>query len=64
MGSELNGGVVMRAILKSLLNPSRSYATKAWIAMLVVLTMCLCATVASAQTVPLQAVNVSQVKTG
>jgi hypothetical protein len=38
----------MRAILKSLMNPSRSYATKAWIAMLVVLTMCLCATVANA----------------
>src|ERR1035437_2744048 len=64
MGSELNGGVVMRAILKSLkslMNSSRSYATKAWIAMLVVLTFCLCATVANAQTAPLQPINVSQV---
>jgi hypothetical protein len=51
----------MRAILKSLMNPSRSYATKAWIAMLAVLTICLCATVANAQTAPLQPINVSQV---
>jgi len=42
----------MRAILKSLMNPSRSYATKAWIAMLVVLTICLCAAVATAQAAP------------
>ena len=42
----------MRAILNSLLYPSRSYATKAWTAMLVVLTICLCASVAAAQTVP------------
>ncbi|MGD0831576.1 MAG: hypothetical protein ABR907_11565, partial [Terracidiphilus sp.] len=42
----------MRAILNSLLYPSRSYATKAWTAMLVVLTICLCASVATAQTVP------------
>ena len=62
MGSEFNGGVVMRAILKSLLYPSRSFATKAWAAMLVVLTICLCTAVANAQTAPLQAVNVSQVK--
>ncbi len=51
----------MRAILNRLLYPSRSYATKAWTAMLVVLTICLCTAVASAQTAPLQAINVSQV---
>ena len=53
MRRELNGGgVVMQAILNRVKYPSRFYATKVWVAMLVALTLCFCATVASAQWPP------------
>jgi hypothetical protein len=42
----------MQAILNRVKYPSRFYATKVWVAMLVALTLCFCATVASAQWPP------------